>query len=127
MVAIDLFATLIKSLELENIKRLIIVGDPNQLPPIGPGRPLDDIVTWLKSNKKYEKNLANLEVRMRHAQKSSKESQIKEHVCLKLADAFLRDYKSKDVEEVYSLINNKSLDKNIRSFLCTNGKTTTTF
>jgi hypothetical protein len=27
--------------------RLILVGDPRQLPPIGPGRPFVDLITWL--------------------------------------------------------------------------------
>lgn len=33
---------------LEGVKRLILVGDHRQLPPIGPGRPFVDIVEWLK-------------------------------------------------------------------------------
>lgn len=40
---------------LENIKgveRLILVGDPRQLPPIGPGRPFVDIIKFIK-----EKNI----------------------------------------------------------------------
>jgi len=33
---------------LQGVKRLILVGDHRQLPPIGAGRPLVDIVEWLK-------------------------------------------------------------------------------
>ena len=33
---------------LEGVKRLILVGDQRQLPPIGAGRPFADIVEWLK-------------------------------------------------------------------------------
>ena len=33
---------------LEGVKRLILVGDHRQLPPIGAGRPFVDIVEWLK-------------------------------------------------------------------------------
>lgn len=33
---------------LEGVKRLILVGDQRQLPPIGPGRPFVDLVEWLK-------------------------------------------------------------------------------
>lgn len=33
---------------LEGVKRLILVGDHRQLPPIGPGRPFVDLVEWLK-------------------------------------------------------------------------------
>jgi len=50
MVPTDLLGTLFKALDLNMVKRLILVGDPNQLPPIGPGRPFVDIVAWLQEN-----------------------------------------------------------------------------
>ena len=33
----------------EHVQRLILVGDPNQLPPIGVGRPFADLVTFLET------------------------------------------------------------------------------
>lgn len=48
MISMDLFGALFKALDLNQVSRLILVGDPNQLPPIGPGRPFVDIVSWLK-------------------------------------------------------------------------------
>jgi ATP-dependent exoDNAse (exonuclease V) alpha subunit len=36
---------------LQGVERLILVGDPSQLPPIGSGRPFLDIVTYLRSEK----------------------------------------------------------------------------
>ncbi len=36
---------------LKGVKRLILVGDPRQLPPIGAGRPYVDIVEYLKPDK----------------------------------------------------------------------------
>lgn len=33
---------------LEGVKRLVLVGDHRQLPPIGPGRPFVDLVEWLR-------------------------------------------------------------------------------
>jgi len=44
----DLFAVL-QALDLTHVQRLILVGDPNQLPPIGVGRPFADLITWLSS------------------------------------------------------------------------------
>lgn len=39
----DLYAVL-QALDLGHVQRLILVGDPNQLPPIGAGRPFADLV-----------------------------------------------------------------------------------
>ena len=39
----DLFAVL-EALDLGHVERLILVGDPNQLPPIGVGRPFADLI-----------------------------------------------------------------------------------
>jgi hypothetical protein len=43
----DLFAVT-EALDLAHVQRLILVGDPNQLPPIGIGRPFADLVTFLE-------------------------------------------------------------------------------
>jgi ATP-dependent exoDNAse (exonuclease V) alpha subunit len=48
MLPIDLLAVLLKALKRDQIRRLVLVGDPNQLPPIGPGRPLADLIGWLE-------------------------------------------------------------------------------
>ena len=102
MMAVDLFATLIKSIELSNVTRFILVGDPNQLPPIGPGRPFGDIVKWLKDNDQYKGHLGLLSERVRQKSRDS--------VCLNLADGFLRDFKSKDVESIYNLMEQDKLN-----------------
>lgn len=46
MLTEEMLAALIQS--LKGVHRLIIVGDPSQLPPIGPGRPFVDMVTYLR-------------------------------------------------------------------------------
>jgi hypothetical protein len=63
MIPVDLMGTLFKALKLNLVKRLILVGDPNQLPPIGPGRPFIDIITWLKE--KHPSSIATLFTTMR--------------------------------------------------------------
>jgi len=63
MIPVDLMGTLFKALELNMVRRLILVGDPNQLPPIGPGRPFVDIVAWLREHK--PEAVATLETTMR--------------------------------------------------------------
>jgi len=45
MIDIELFARLVSSISPSRT-RLILVGDANQLPPVGPGRPFSDFVSW---------------------------------------------------------------------------------
>lgn len=42
------FYVLMKALDLKNINRIILIGDPFQLPPIGPGRPFADLFNYLR-------------------------------------------------------------------------------
>ncbi len=48
MPSVDLLACLFLALHKDAIKRLVLVGDPNQLPPIGPGRPFGEFIEWLR-------------------------------------------------------------------------------
>lgn len=63
MLDLALAATFFRSIEWQNVKRLILVGDHNQLPPIGRGRVFSDIIEWLRIAK--APNLAVLETNMR--------------------------------------------------------------
>ena len=63
MIPTDLFGTLLCALDSGPLTRLILVGDPNQLPPIGPGRPFADIIQWLKNE--HPQCIAPLSVCMR--------------------------------------------------------------
>jgi exodeoxyribonuclease V alpha subunit len=50
MMDLHLFATLFMAIKWSTVKRLILVGDPNQLPPIGTGRVFADIVHFCRIN-----------------------------------------------------------------------------
>src|SRR3546814_1490907 len=63
MLDLALAATFFRSIEWQNVKRLILVGDHNQLPPIGRGRVFSDIIEWLREAETH--NLAVLETNMR--------------------------------------------------------------
>ena len=66
MLDLDLMAAFIRAIDWRAVRRLVLVGDPNQLPPIGRGRVFADTIEWL-SNKpspgvaKLEHNLRQLE------------------------------------------------------------------
>lgn len=49
MLDLSLFAAFVRAVNWNYTKRLILVGDPNQLPPIGRGKVFDDIINYLKS------------------------------------------------------------------------------
>ncbi|WP_216854839.1 AAA family ATPase [Burkholderia sp. L27(2015)] len=50
MMDLQLFATLFMAIKWSTVKRLILVGDPNQLPPIGTGRVFADVVHYCRTN-----------------------------------------------------------------------------
>lgn len=66
MVPADLMATLFRALDLNQVKRMVLIGDPNQLPPIGPGRPFFDIIDFLETD--HPNKVAELKQRVRQSQ-----------------------------------------------------------
>lgn len=63
-----------------SFKRLILIGDPNQLPAIGYGRVLADLINYLRLDKTYQNNFIQLETNCR--------SELVENDVLRLAEAF---------------------------------------
>lgn len=63
-----------------SFRRLILIGDPNQLPAIGYGRVLADLISFLGSNTTYKNNFIQLETNCR--------SELLENDVIKLAEAF---------------------------------------
>lgn len=47
MLTEDDYYALFQALDLAHVNRIILVGDPYQLPPIGSGRPFADLCSWL--------------------------------------------------------------------------------
>lgn len=111
MIPMDLLGVLFRALDLNQVSRLILVGDPNQLPPIGPGRPFVDIISWLKADNKEIKNypesyqllaegrnacLAQLTERARHEDHNS--------LALQLADGYLSENPTPGDDDLLSRI-----------------------
>ncbi|MFX0102223.1 MAG: ATP-dependent RecD-like DNA helicase [Candidatus Hodarchaeota archaeon] len=51
MLDLNLFAALLRAIDWEANRRFILVGDPNQLPPIGTGKVFADIIDFLSVKK----------------------------------------------------------------------------
>ena len=99
MIPVDLFGTLLRAIDPGPLKRLILVGDPNQLPPIGPGRPFIDIIEWLQEN--HPECIAHLSICMRTIEESVTDE---ESVALTLADSYQTSVASPGDDELLSAI-----------------------
>jgi hypothetical protein len=87
MLTEDQLAALLDALPVST--RLVFVGDPRQLPPIGAGRPFVDLISHLE--RKHEaKGLAELTVRRRHASGKAIGKSLRDLACadVQLADLF---------------------------------------
>src|SRR5262249_42127592 len=102
MIPMDLFGVLFRALDLNKVSRLILVGDPNQLPPIGPGRPFVDIIAWLEADIERKKCLARLRERARHEDHDSQ--------ALQLADGYLRDDTNPGDDDMLSRVAREDVD-----------------
>lgn len=79
MIEVMLFSTMLRALDMHNIERMILVGDYNQLPPIGPGKIFFDLIKYLqKDDVRANKHLAELHYNWRQAQ-GSKASVLASH------------------------------------------------
>ncbi|MFW5890808.1 MAG: AAA family ATPase, partial [bacterium] len=65
MIDLTLMATLFKSINWNKIKRLILIGDSNQIPPIGRGKVFVDIINFLEQNDENYIGLLEENIRQR--------------------------------------------------------------
>lgn len=63
-----------------SFERFILIGDPNQLPAIGYGRILEDLLSYLRTHNQYHDNFVLLETNCR--------SELNKNDVLRLAEAF---------------------------------------
>ena len=54
MIDQSLMATLFRAINWQTVQRIILVGDPNQLPPIGYAKVFADLIQWLPEENKGE-------------------------------------------------------------------------
>ena len=104
MLTMDDIAAVLEALDLAHVQRVILVGDPNQLPPIGVGRPFADLVSHLeRTSEKADDGtplrnaLARLTVEVRTVTETSDASDT-----LRLASWFTREPQPVDADRVLS-------------------------
>jgi len=64
MLDLPLVATLFRAINWNAVQRLIFVGDPNQLPPIGTGKVFADLIDWLREQ--APQHIGELTINMRN-------------------------------------------------------------
>ncbi len=104
MLTMDDLVAVLLALDLAHVQRLILVGDPNQLPPIGVGRPFADFVSYLETTNLEASDgsplgdaLARLTVEVRSVSTTSAASD-----SLRLASWFTREPQPVDADRVLS-------------------------
>ena len=104
MLTMDDIAAVLQALDLAHVQRVILVGDPNQLPPIGVGRPFSDLVSHLETTSATDDDgaplgnaLARLTVEVRTATATDDASDT-----LRLASWFTREPQPVDADRVLS-------------------------
>lgn len=95
MIDLNLFATLLRAINWNSVQRLILIGDPNQLPPIGRGKVFADTIEWL--NNEYPENVGVLTENIRQLVNvvSGNGTGI-----LDLADIFIQEAQQCDDQEI---------------------------
>jgi exodeoxyribonuclease V alpha subunit len=63
MLDLALAATLFRAVKWETVQRVIFVGDPNQLPPIGTGKVFSDLIAWMREEQ--PESIVQLETNIR--------------------------------------------------------------
>lgn len=104
MLTMDDLAAVLDALDLAHVQRLILVGDPNQLPPIGVGRPFADFTSYLETTETKGEDgnalgeaIARLTVEVRAVAGGNEASDT-----LRLASWFTRETQPVDADRVLS-------------------------
>lgn len=106
MLTCEDFYAVLRAFDLSHVQRIILVGDPFQLPPIGPGKPFADLCNYLETVSKTDPKqsvaseaLARLEVVVRTTTVGSSDT-------LSLASWFAGLKPPKNADEIFSKIEN---------------------
>ena len=114
MIDLNLFATLMRSINWNSVQRLILIGDPNQLPPIGRGRVFADTIEWL--NVEFPNNVGTLTDNIRQLVNAVEGNG---HGILNLADIFIQEHLQNDDGNVAAKL--KAARENLLEQIVENG------
>lgn len=99
MLTLDDLAAILFALDLAHVQRIVLVGDPNQLPPIGVGRPFADLVSHFDAAAERKdalgEALARLTIELRTAAGAPSDA-------LRLASWYTREPQPIDADRVLS-------------------------
>lgn len=113
MLTEEMFGALLEALN-NKAKRIIFVGDPNQLPPIGTGRPFVDLVKYMEADIPENKfprvgnGFGHLKITNRQDEKTGKE-----RLDCTLSKWFMSSTNDDCDEEVFSKIQDSNSSENI--------------
>jgi ATP-dependent exoDNAse (exonuclease V) alpha subunit len=93
MLNLEIAAALLRAIHWPSVQRLIFIGDPNQLPPIGVGKVFADVITWMRTEQ--PESIAELTTNIRQM-----ENQIENRGTgiLNLAGLYVRESVEEDIE-----------------------------
>lgn len=108
MLTIDDFYCLFHLLDFSIVKRVVLIGDPYQLPPIGPGRPFADLCNYLKTHptSKEHDSLAELRTVVRTTEHGKSD-------ILALASWFSGEKPDKSGDAIFDKIANGKLNNDL--------------
>lgn len=111
MLTLTDFYVLLNAIDLKTVNRIILIGDPYQLPPIGEGRPFFDLCSFLDSDSDLQFTaIAHLHTVVRTI-KQGGQSDI-----LTLASWFSGNHVAKNADEIFEKIRSGSLGGDLKIY-----------